>query len=407
MPTYAYKAVSRAGDPVTGVLDATSRDDALQKVLEIGYLPQDVRSTEGRKANGSLLPKLSGRGRGGNAQTALANVVNHLAALLNAGVPLATGLPLAAETTPREVLRETLNEVQSDLKEGQAFSEALAQHPDTFGPLMTGLVRAGERSGQLGPILGALSDYLNKMVSLRRAIVSAIIYPALLLTVTIIAIVGMLIFVLPEFEPLLATAVETPWHTQALFAVSNALRSSGWVILGIVVVMIAGGAFILRTPSAKDFIRNIYPRLPILGGIAVKGELARLMFTLSTCIKGGLPLLEAARLGQGTMSLPPLKSGLEDAAASLHEGGSLSSGLSGNPYFPASMVRAIRVGEESGRLSEVFHYLSAQYSDEVDESVKRALSILEPCLIILLGLIVGGMVASIMSAVFAAQAGVL
>ncbi|MCQ8186500.1 type II secretion system F family protein [Parvularcula maris] len=404
MPEFAYKAVTRSGEPVAGTVAARDRDHAFSLVVEKGELPTTIGSATAPKS-----PRAGGS-RFKLQRTSLtddrAQFTGQLAALIGAGVPLSKALPLARRMTSHPALSAALEESEAGLEGGQALSAALSRHEALFSPLYIGLVRSGESSGQLAEVLTELGRYLVRMNQIARSAVTALIYPIILVIVTVLAVVGLLLFVLPEFEALLEGVPDLAWHTDFLFSLSRGLREHGIIVL-IAAAALAGLVGLLwRSDWARGVRRDLTYRLPIAGNLAHLLALSRFSFTLSLCAKGGLPLLSSVALSRDVAG-GPYAPALDRIAGELKGGSSLSSAIREEPVFPERIAQTVEVGEALGQLGDIFAYMSERYEAEFDEALKRVLALLEPCLILILGVMVGGVVGSVLVAVFAAQSGVL
>jgi general secretion pathway protein F len=405
MPEYAWRAADAAGRISQGRLEAASPNAATQLLRQRGLVPVSVAdmALPGQDAlarpaaEGALSRYRFGRNTGPVTQAELLTLTSELSIMLRAGLPLASALRVLIDMSLRPPVASVLHEVLEDVKRGSTLSRALAREEGLFGDFYLNMVRSGEASGQLSDVLQRLVEHMERLRSLRESVVSATIYPAILLFVAIVSLIAMLGFVVPQFEKLFTDMGDAlPLATRIVMQLGRGFREWGLVI-GIVVGLSGWGAGRwLRSPAGMVWWQSKILRLPLLGGLLLKYQLNLFARTLGTLLGNGVPMLTALHIASNTMGNEVLRSRLSSVAPAVKEGGRLVDALSATGIFEPLAVNLVRVGEETGRIGPMMLELANILDREVETGIRRALTLVEPILIILLGLLIASIIVSIL-----------
>jgi len=419
MNKFAFKAVSRAGQIESGVIEAVSTVAAQQVLKKRGLTPLSLKVDGGRSRAEPTDNVQNGKGASKQQGSAggLSSVVNpaataksrqgaikaddvlrftsELAVLLRAGLPLDRAIKVQIDSAAEGPKRELLLDLLNSLKGGKALSVGLEKRPDIFNNFYINMVRSGEASGNLAGVLQDLGAYLTRAKAVRSTVISALIYPAILSVVAILSVGVMLGFVVPEFEALFEDMGEAlPVLTRVVIGLGDFVAQWGWLaalsLMGLAVLIKRW----LAKPEGKHWLDQRIIKLPLAGTVALKFEVARFSRTLGTLLGNGVALLKATDIATGTVGNFIVREALCDLAPTIKRGGRMSEALKPEIFSPVA-VQMIRVGEESGSLDGMLLELAQVYESDVEAEVKRGLTLLEPALI--LGM--GGVIALIIMAV--------
>lgn len=395
MASFRYRAVTTAGTIITGLVDAVSEDDAIAQVRGLGHLPMTTTLARARHWQ-SLLPSV---GAERYSAKAVVFVTQQLAALLGARLPLDRALAILVELGEARRLRKPLASVLSEIRDGASLADAF-DITGAFSKSYVTMVRAGEHGGNLEATLKRLAEYLAAAESVRQAIVSAMIYPVILLCTGVLSIAFVMMFVLPEFAPLFAQAGKTPPFAMRVALELGMFLSNYWWI----VIVLAAGAFLaFRRFSNTLVYRHWRDRallgLPLVGDLVVKAQVERFSRTLSTLLANGISLPQALALTSETLSNSVIANSVNETAARLKEGEPLTARLRQTGVFPQLALDMLRVGEETGSLGEMLFRQAELYEHEVKHSIDRLLSLLVPVVTVFMGLVVAGLISSILVAI--------
>jgi general secretion pathway protein F len=399
MPSFRYRAMTPAGTLVTGVLEAPSEAGAIEEIRSRGHYPIEAR--HGGEGGASwrdlltkdILPKKRFSPRG------LVVATQELAALLQAGLELDRALEILVNLDETKPMRAVFERVLEEVRGGTTFADALAQSA-AFPKFYVNIARAGEEGGDLRAALEQLGEYLGRSLAVREAVISALIYPAILLATAGISVVVVLVFVLPSFEPLFAEAGKAlPPETQLVMDVGDFLTNWSWaLLLGMAVL-----GFALRR-ALKDAVfkrrwDGLMLRLPLLGGLFAKIDVERFSRTLGTLLKNGVSLPAALVVTGDTLANTVIADAVRGASTGLKEGDLLSRYLRGTGKFPSLALDMMRVGEETGQLDAMLLRQAELYEREIRHTIDRLVALLVPCMTIFMGLIVAGLIGSILVAI--------
>lgn len=397
MANFRYKAMTAAGSVITGTLEAPSHAAAVQKIRGLGHYPISAFDAQAHGWRRWRNRELKFRRKPKTRDLAVAT--QELATLLNAGLELDRALGILVGLGEIEALRDPFTRVLARVREGTSLSEALAAER-AFSRLYVSMVRAGEAGGNLDVTLRRLADYLSRAAAIREAIASALVYPIVLLCTAGLSIIVILVFVLPEFEPLFEGAGKSlPLATRIVMGAGNFLTGYWWALL----LAIGGGLYAFRRALKQPDTRRRWDafklRLPLLGPLWIKMEIERFARTLGTLLGNGVALPAALGMSAETLNNSVIGDAVRQTAVSLREGEGLAARLARTKVFPPVALDFVRVGEETGKLDEMLLRQADLYERSVRHTVERLLALLVPVLTILLGIVVAGLIASILVAI--------
>jgi type II secretion system protein F len=402
MPQFHYQATTLQGKIIEGMMEAGEERAVIVHLHEQGYLPLRVVLPEqkGKKDAFSLsLPALPSRGT--VRQRDLLIMTQELATLLAAGLPLDRALSVLGGLTEKEALKKAVGEILHAVQQGKSLAEALAEYPKIFPPLYVNMVKAGELGGFLDTALQRLAEYLERAQQVQDEVKSALTYPVVLTVVGGVSVVILLTYVLPKFAVIFGDLGKAlPTSTRILLGISHTLRSYWWafVLAGI------GGWFgsrqYLATPQGRFTWDRWRFRLPLFGELLRKREVGRFARTLGTLLKSGVPLLQALEVVQDVVGNQMVSRALREVRVGVREGQGIAGPLSRTGVFPTLALQMVSVGEETGRLDDMLVRVAEYYERDTYNQVKRLTSLIEPLLILVMGLVVGFVVISMLSAVF-------
>jgi general secretion pathway protein F len=396
VPVFAYRAADRAGRTVDGMMEAYDANAVVERLHREDFYPLRVEPAAGQGRLGLRLfgaPRVPGRDILGFTQ--------QLATLVEAGLPLERALVVLGEVAPSRRLRQIVQDVTQSVRAGSTLADALARHhPRPFSRLYVNTVRAGERGGVLELALRRLAEHLDAVRELREAIVSALIYPALLAVVGTGAVIFLLTFVLPRFAVILADLGQAlPLPTRLVLAASDALIAYWWVLAAAGLALAVAWQAVARSEGGRRQLDAGLLGLPIAGDVLRKVEIGRAIRTVGTLLSSGVPLLGAldvAREGAGNRVVANALGAVHDG---VKRGEGLARPMAQTGAFPTLVVHMVRVGEETGRLDDMLGRVAGTYEREVRVAVRRLVATLEPAIIVVLGLVVLGIVLAILLAI--------
>ena len=399
MPTYKYRAKKDAEAVVEGHIEASSEKVAVERLSLMGYLPIHLEE----EAQEAALSKTSPRGviRGRIKSSEVTVLSRQLASLLKSGVPVLKAIDVISEQSEDYKLKAALRQIHTAIKEGSTFSSAFLKYPNIFAPIYIAIIRSGEDSGALPDALERIADYRSKQEEMLSRFRMALAYPGFMALVGTGTVVFMLTFVMPRMMRLFSNMGQNlPLPTRILIAVSSLLQQ-WWPAIA---VFLAVFIFVFRsqakTRAGKLALSSLSLRLPIFGKFILKAELARFSRTLELLIKNGISILKAIDTAIPVLENELLKNNLRQSYKELEQGGSFGRSLKKVKAFPLFMSNLIIIGEESGRLADSLSEVANSYERDTDESIKTLASLLEPLMILVMGLIVGFIVVAMLLPVF-------
>ncbi|WP_291318468.1 type II secretion system F family protein [Desulfonatronospira sp.] len=394
MPIFLYKAASKSGKKLKGDLDAPSLDMARTILKRKGLKDILVKPKPRDILEGTFL-------EGRVTSRDMVVFSRQFATLINAGVPILQALQVLCDQTENKILRRKLYEVKNDIEGGSSLYDSLKKHPDVFDDLYTNMVNAGEAGGVLDLVLDRLARYIEKAARLKARVKSALIYPGVIITVAVAVIAIILIFVIPTFEDMFADfGGALPAPTQFVIGLSRFVSQNVLWILGGLVATVLGIRLFYRTERGKALIDEWILHAPVFGSLLRKVAVARFSRTMSTMISSGVPILSALDIVSRTAGNKSVEHAVQQAKQSITEGQSLAEPLSETGIFPPMVTQMISIGETTGALDSMLEKIAGFYDDEVDVAVDTLTSLLEPIMIVFLGVVVGGLVISMYLPIF-------
>ena len=390
MPTYKYIAITRAGDERKGNVDADNLSAARRKLHADGAYPLTLTESTGKAG---LFPSFSLLGR----QEFLPLLTRQLATLVGAGVPVVSALQSLASQMEDPEGRRVVVDLQEAVRGGTPFGRAIENHPEMFPELYASMVRAGEESGMLSLSLSRLADHLEGQARTKNRVRAALTYPVLMAVVATLVVIFLLTVVVPKIVGVFSHLGHAlPLPTRVLIAVTNVFSAGWWVML----LLLAGGIFLGRrhfsTAQGKMSRDSLFLRLPLLGRLAHLSALSRFCRTMSTLVAGAIPVDRALRIVAPVVGNLAISERIAAAADRVVEGAPLSEALRVHAEIPPTLVQMVAVGEESGKLDFILAKMADAIDGEIETRLSRLLSLLEPMIILLMGMVVAGIVISIL-----------
>jgi type II secretory pathway component PulF len=396
---FTYRARDRSGQAIDGVMEAPDTRAVVERLQRDAYYPITiVPQGERRRVLGFAWPE---RGVGRIARRDILAFTQQLATLLEAGMPLDRALAILGELAANVRLRVIVGDVLQSVRGGSSLADALAKHhPRPFSRLYVNMVRAGEKGGALEATLRRLAEFLEESQEFRDAIVSALIYPALLAGVGAAAVIFLLAFVVPRFAAIFSDLDATlPLPTLILLRVSETIQQYGWLLGLAGLAILVGMRLALATAAGRLRADRMLLRLPIVGELIVKIEVARFARILGTLLRGGVALVSALVVVTELLANRALARAAESLSDGVRRGAGLAQPMTDASVFPPLVVHMVRVGEETGRLEETLLRVAATYEGDSRKLLKRLIALTEPCVILVMGLLVGFIVVAMLLAI--------
>jgi general secretion pathway protein F len=395
MAAYRYAAADASGKETTGVLEADSARAARQLLRGRGLVPLTVEPVVSEAQKQALSLALGRR----LSQTELAVITRQLASLLGAALPVADALTVMVEQSEKQSVRELMAAIRTDVLGGSSLSKALARHPRQFPDIYRALIAAGEESGKLGSVLQSLADYIEERAKLQQKITLAFVYPAIVTFVALAVVIGLLTYVVPQVVQVFANTKQAlPLLTRALIAISDFVRSYGWIVVALVVA----GAFVVNRALSVEAVRMRWHqrilRLPVAGVLSRSINTARFASTLSILVGSGVPMLRALQAAGETLTNLAMRARVVEATQRVREGFSLARALRADAeeerraghmkLFPPVLIHLIASGEATGKLPEMLARAADIHAREAERRALFFTSLLEPALILTMGVVV-------------------
>jgi general secretion pathway protein F len=395
MPVFLYRAADRGGHTIDGVMEAPDARAVIERLHKESYFPVRVAPHAERKA----WPTLGGRRV---RQRDLLAMTQQLATLFEAGLPLDRALAILQELAPSAKLGDIITDLLRSVRGGSSLSDALAKHhPRPFSRLYINMVRAGEKGGVLEVALRRLAEFLESRAAFTEAIVSALAYPLVITTVGAGAVVFLLTFVIPRFATIFSDLHQAiPLPTQILMTVSASVQSYWWAGVLVALAVILGWRLWTGTPEGRLQWDRLLLQMPRVGPLTMKVETARFLRTLGTMLKSGVPVLGALAVVGDMMSNQIVARSVQRLADSVKRGGTVASGMREHGQFPTLAVHMVRVGEETGRLEDMLLKAAETLEGDVRTDLKRMIGLLEPAVILAMGVLVAFIVVAMLLAIF-------
>ncbi|OLC74471.1 MAG: pilus assembly protein PilC [Gemmatimonadetes bacterium 13_1_40CM_4_69_8] len=394
MPVFQYTARTLKGDLVNDKIDLPSRDDVIAHLRKNRMVVVQVRAAPREF-------KLNFKIGGGVKTRDIVVLTRQFATMINAGLPLVQALDILAQQTENKILADVTRQVVYDVESGHTLADALRKHPRAFSDLYVNMVAAGEAGGILDTILVRLAQFLEKNDAIVRKVKGAMVYPAVIVSVAVIAVSVLLIFVIPTFQNMFASVnLELPLPTRIVIGMSNLLKNYWWAILGVAGVLVFGITRYYKTAPGRLQIDAMLLRMPVLGDVLRKSAVSRFTRTLGTLISSGVSILDGLEITARTAGNMVIHNAVMDSRASIAGGETIAQPLAKSKVFPPMVISMIAVGEQTGGMDEMLSKIADFYDDEVDAAVSTLLSLMEPIMIVVLGVVVGGMVVAMYLPIF-------
>ena len=402
MPQYLYSAMDGNGREQKGKINADSEEAAAIELKSKGLFPTSIKpavltakkkaaNRTGKKKGGGSLMNVS-LGAAVIKRKDLTVVTRQLAILLSAGLPLIRSLHTLEKQARNPAVKQVLSKTAETVEGGATFAEALAQHPESFDKLYLNMVRAGEASGAMEIILDRLASFMEKAARISGKVKSAMIYPTVVLSIAILAIVGLMIFIVPNFQKifkeLLGPEEPLPDITLLVMGISNTLITDWYFYIGGIAAVIALYQVIVHIPIGKWGVDWVKYNMPLFGPIISKTAISRFSRTLGTLMSSGVPVLNALAIVKETSGNDVVASAIQKVHDAVKEGEGIAVPLSETKIFPEMVISMVEVGEETGKLPEMLDKIANTYEEEVDNAVSALTSMIEPLMIVALAVIV-------------------
>ena len=388
MPAYTFEALQADGKTRKGVIEADTAKAARALLRGQALVPLAVEPAMGSAGKGSVLSTPLWGGRTFNS-TQLAIFTRQLSGLVGSGLPLERSLTALADEAEDEPQRNLIASLRAEVNAGSPLARAMAQHPREFSPVYTAVIAAGEQGGHLGTVLDRLADDLEERQALKAKLVGASLYPAIVTVIAMLIVVGLMTYVVPQVATVFTGSKRAmPWLTVVVMAFSDFLRAWGLWLLGALVIGIVGLRLALRSPAMRQKFDAAWLRVPLAGRLARGYNAARFGSTLAMLAGAGVPILRALQAAAETLNNTAMRADAEDALVMVREGAPLASALAQKKRFPGLLAMFARLGEQTGQLPLMLQRASNQLGAEVQRRATRLATVLEPLLILGMGVIV-------------------
>lgn len=406
MPIFTYKAIDKFGKEITSEIEVSNYDEAIMKIRALGYFPTRVivkkkqrkagrgtRAAAPGKAGLQMEIRIPFLGIGTVKVKEITLFTRQLSTLIGAGLPLVRSLNILRDQMKQGSFRGVINGLAEQVEAGGTFSDSLLKYPKIFSKLFVNTIKAGEVGGVLEVVLTRLAEFSEKAERLRSRVRAALVYPIVVVLIALTVLVFLIIFVIPKFMELYAEiGTEMPLPTLILLRMSDFLQHRWYVAIFFMIGTATAYNFLVRIPAVRYFVDKMKLRLPVCGILIQKIAIARFSRTLGTLISSGVPILQALMITKDTSGNEVMARSLARVHDSIREGESIAGPLGKTRIFPLMVVNMINVGEETGSLDQMLNKIADTYDEEVDVTVNGLTSLLEPVLIVVMGLIVGSIV---------------
>jgi len=396
MPVYRYRGRrSDSGAAVVGERAATNKQALATLLRNERILPVSIVE------KGDDAPAAAARSRGRVSSKTLALFTRQFSVMIDSGLPLTQCLAIMADQQENRHFRTVLEKVREDVESGSTLADAMKKHPSAFDHLFTNMISAGEIGGILDVILRRLSIFVEKAAKLKRAVVSASVYPVVIMLVAVIVVFVIMIWVIPVFATVFTGMnVTLPLPTRVIMAISSFLTQFILPIIALVVLGVLGFRYYYKTESGRFVIDRSLLQVPIIGLVLKKIAIARFSRTLATLLVSGVSILEALDIVAGTAGNVVLQSGLMKVRKDVEEGKTLVEPLKKVGIFPPMVTQMVAVGEQTGELDQMLEKLADYYEEEADQAIANMMTLFEPVMIVFLGVVIGGIVISLYLPIF-------
>ena len=395
MPIYKWEGKTAKGAVKKGEMEAPGEAAIRIHLRQQNIIPTKI-SSKGKEIRISL-PFLKQKVN----QRSVAVFTRQLATMIDAGLPLVQSLEILSSQQDNKVFKNVIRQIKEDVEGGSTFAGALTKHPSAFNELFTNLVVAGEEGGILDNILNRLASYIEKSEALKKKVKSALIYPATIIGVAVIVVMILMIFVIPVFESMFKSAGQSlPLPTLIVLAMSKLIKKYVLIFIPAFVLLIYLFKKYYQTQSGRAVVDSLLLKLPVIGMLLKKIAVARFSRTLGTLVSSGVPILDGLSIVSRTSGNKTIETAILNARASIREGETIADPLSRSGIFPPMVIQMIAVGESTGALDSMLSKIAEFYEEEVDVAVANLTSLLEPFLMMFLGVVIGGVVIAMYLPIF-------
>jgi len=393
MPAFTYTARALNGDLRTATIDAPSRDEVVAQLrrqrLNVVKIDEAAQAANKKKSGGKI------------SMRDIVIFTRQFSTMINAGLPLVQALDILAKQSENKALKDVTRAVVFDVESGHTVADALKKHPKAFSDLYVNMVAAGEAGGILDTILMRLATFMEKNDALVRKVKGAMIYPGVITGVAATAIVVLLVFVIPTFEKMFASVgMALPLPTRVVIGMSRFLQGYWWAVIAAIIALVVTVKKYYSTPDGKLSIDRMLLKMPVLGDVLRKSAVSRFTRTLGTLIGSGVSILDGLEITAKTAGNRVIQDAIMESRASIAGGETISAPLQKSEVFPPMVISMIAVGEQTGGLDEMLSKIADFYDEEVDAAVGGLLALMEPIMIVFLGVVVGGMVVAMYLPIF-------
>jgi type IV pilus assembly protein PilC len=393
MPKFSYTAVDSRGKQANGVVEATDQNEAIAQIRQRGFYPQRLDETKEAvtttdTGGGPKFKRKTGRVK----MKILTTFTRQLATLIDAGLPLLRSLNTLSKQEKNPVMRTTMSNLAESVESGSTFSEALSQHPFIFNKLYINMVKAGELGGVLEIVLSRLAEFQEKAQKIKGKVMSAMVYPLVVLGIAVVITTCLLIFIVPKFVQIFNDALPgqaLPIITQGVIWLSDTMVKQWYLIFGAIALVVVAYKMFAASALGQAIMDRLVLRMPIFGDLIQKTAIARFSRTLGTLISSGVPILQALNITRETAGNNVVANAIAKIHDAVKEGESVVGPMEGSSVFPPMVTSMVQVGEETGQLPDMLVKVADVYEGEVDNVVGALTSVLEPIMIVMLAVVVG------------------
>ena len=394
MPEFTYEAIDTQGKRIAGTGSASSREEVIDSLVSKGLQPVQVKRLHSFEAFLELKKKRMGLDD-------ILYFTSELADLLEAGIPLERSLTILADATDKEEVRQLVISIRDAIHGGKSLSDALGKHPDAFDKLYVSMIKVGELGGVLPGVLKRLGDFIERSRQIRKFIISSSIYPSILALVGLISVFILVTFVVPKFGQIFDDLNQPmPFMTRLILNISLFIQDWWWLIFAGLLLVVLVFRFQIKKPEGRAWWDEIKLKMPVAGKFIKKVELSRFARTLGTLIESGVPILKGISLASDVVGNTLIRRAVKDLYRGVRQGKSLSVLMRKAEIFPSLMIHLVSVGEETGALSRMLIKIADDFDEQVQSETKILLSMLEPITIVVMGIIIGGIILSMLLAIF-------
>jgi general secretion pathway protein F len=401
MPVYEYTALDRKGKNTRGIVDADSPQAARQKLRASGVYPVEVRQSgsKQKEISGRPVPMSVHFSRVGSAEVTAAT--RQLAILIGAGVSLVAALDALMAQSSNPAFTRVLAQVKESVNEGNSLAHALSEHPKLFSQIYVNMVRAGEASGSLDLVLARLADFSESQQAFTSRVKAALAYPVLMMIIGSLILFFLVTFIVPNITRIFVEMEQTlPLPTVLLMGVGGFLKSFWWLLAGLAAAVAVVAARLVKSSRGRRIWDEMRLRTPLMGGIHIRMAMARFGRTLGSLLRSGVPVLTAMKIVRNIVNNNAIAEAIDDAMENIGQGTSIAGPLSRSRWFPPMVVQMISVGEQSGELESMLDKIADVYEREAEGRLTAMTSMLEPVMILVMGVVVGFIVISILLPIF-------